>query len=157
AKRRRTAYIPGRRSDAWIKVRFVQRQELVVGGFKPMAAGFDSLVVGYFDGRRLMSAGKVRAGFTPQSRAQLFARLQPLVVKRCPFANLPSATAGHWGQGMVAEEIRDLRWVKPAVIVEVAFTEWTRDGSLRHAAFAGVRDDKRAADVRREPTSSSSA
>src|SRR5262249_22191463 len=108
-------------------------------------------------GPTLLSAGKVRAGFTPQSRAQLFARLQPLLVKRCPFANLPSAAAGHWGQGIDAEEMRELRWVKPAVVVEVAFTGWTRDGSLRHAAFAGVRDDKAAADVRREPTSSSSA
>jgi bifunctional non-homologous end joining protein LigD len=150
AKRRRSRYETGRRSDAWMKVRFATHQELLVGGYTPSPGGFDSLVVGYYDGKRLLSAGKVRNGFTANSRALLFERLRRLVVKRCPFANLPTSRASHWGEGITAEEMTELVWVKPAVIVELAFTEWTRDGSLRHAAFVGVRDDKLPRDVRRE-------
>jgi DNA ligase D-like protein (predicted ligase) len=150
AKRRRSLYEPGRRSDAWVKVRFGLHQEFVVGGYKPGPAGFDSLVVGYYEGTRLMSAGKVRNGFTPASRAGLFARLRAVVAPGCPFANLPTTKSGHWGEGITAEEMRELVWLKPRLVVEVSFTEWTRDGSLRHAGFLGVRDDKPPREVRRE-------
>jgi bifunctional non-homologous end joining protein LigD len=150
AKRRRSTYTAGRRSDAWVKVRFAQRQELVIGGFKPSAATFDSLVVGYYDARRLMCAGKVRSGFTPHLRAQVFERIRDLEVARCPFANLPSTRTGHWGDGITADEMNALRWVKPTQVAEVSFAEWTRDGSLRHASFVALRDDKAAKDVMRE-------
>src|SRR3954470_16264293 len=70
AKRRRSPYIPGRRSDAWVKVRFAKHQELVIGGYKPTATTFDSLLVGYYDRTKLMCAGKVRNGFTPHLRAE---------------------------------------------------------------------------------------
>jgi bifunctional non-homologous end joining protein LigD len=150
AKRRKSFYEPGRRSGAWIKVRFARHQELIVGGFKPGARTFDSLLVGYYKGRQLLFAGKVRNGFTPHLRAELFARLSPLHATRCPFANLPSTRTGHWGEGIDAAEMAALHWVKPQLIVEVSFVEWTRDGSLRHASFLGLRDDKRAADIRRE-------
>src|SRR5262245_15066082 len=150
AKKRRSTYTAGRRSDAWIKVRFAQHQELVVGGYKPTAGSFDSLLVGYYEGGKLMYAGKVRNGFTPAVRAQLFAAMGPLETLRCPFVNMPSARSGHWGEGISADEMTLIRWVKPAIVAEVSFAEWTRDGSLRHAAFIGLRDDKRARDVRRE-------
>jgi bifunctional non-homologous end joining protein LigD len=153
AKRRRSAYATGRRSDAWVKVRFARRQEFVVGGFKPVRDTFDSLVVGYYDGATLKSVGKVRSGFTPHARQELFARLAPLQTPRCPFANLPSEGSGHWGQGITAEEMVLLRWVRPRLVVEVSFTEWTRDGSLRHAAFVARRDDKAARDVTRDASS----
>jgi bifunctional non-homologous end joining protein LigD len=153
AKRRRSAYATGRRSDAWVKVRFARRQEFVVGGFKPVRDTFDSIVVGCYEGAKLMSAGKVRSGFTPHARQDLFARLAPLQTPRCPFANLPSASIGHWGQGITTEEMTLLRWVKPHVVVEVSFTEWTRDGSLRHAAFVARRNDKAARDVTRDASS----
>jgi bifunctional non-homologous end joining protein LigD len=64
--------------------------------------------------------------------------------------NLPSTRTSHWGEGVTAEDMAALRWLKPSVVVEVAFTEWTRDGNLRHAAYVGPRDDKPARDVRRE-------
>ena len=150
AKRRRSAYAAGRRSDAWVKVRFVKHQEFVVGGYKPNATNFDSLLVGYYDGKKLVCAGKVRSGFTPHLRAQVFGQIQGLRAARCPFANLPSVRSGHWGEGITAGEMQLLTWVKPQRVVEVSFAEWTRDGSLRHAAFIGLRDDKRAKDVRRE-------
>jgi bifunctional non-homologous end joining protein LigD len=150
AKRRRSRYEPGRRSDAWVKVRFARHQEFVIGGYKPSAAGFDSLVVGYYEGTSLLSAGKVRSGITPHARGLLFERLRDVVSKRCPFANLPTGASSHWGDGITAAEMTELVWVKPRLVVEVSFTEWTRDGSLRHAAFVGTRDDKDARAVRRE-------
>ena len=150
AKRRRSAYTPGRRSGAWIKVRFSRRQEFVIGGYKPNAGTLESLVVGYYDGTGLLCAGKVRNGLTPHIRTDLFARLQPFVTPRCPFSNLPSSTSSHWGEGITDDEMKALRWVKPRLVAEVSFVEWTRDGNLRHAAFVALREDKAARDVRRE-------
>jgi bifunctional non-homologous end joining protein LigD len=80
----------------------------------------------------------------------LFERLAPLSIAKCPFANLPTSRTSHWGEGITAEEMTALRWVKPALVAEISFVEWTRDGSLRHAAFLGLRDDKAPRDVRRE-------
>jgi bifunctional non-homologous end joining protein LigD len=153
AKRRRSTYTAGRRSDAWVKVRFAQRQELVIGGFKPSATAFDSLVVGYYDDGRLMCAGKVRSGFTPHLRAQVFERIRHLEVARCPFANLPSTRTGHWGDGIIPDEMNALCWVTPTQVAEISFAEWTRDGSLRHASFVALRDDKVAKYVVRESAS----
>jgi bifunctional non-homologous end joining protein LigD len=150
AKRRRSAYAAGRRSDAWVKVRFAKHQEFVIGGYKPNATNFDSLLVGHHQGKKLICAGKVRSGFTPLLRAQVFEEVRGLQATRCPFANLPSSRSSHWGEGITAEEMKLLTWVKPQRVAEVSFAEWTRDGSLRHASFIGLRDDKRARDVRRE-------
>ncbi len=153
AKKRRSAYEAGKRSDAWVKVRFARRQELVIGGFKPNASDFDSILVGYYDGRTLMCAGKVRSGFTPRARAIVFGRLEPLQGWQCPFANLPTSHASHWGMGVTADEMVTLRWVKPLTVAEISFTEWTRD-SLRHAAFVALRDDKPPREVIREVSGS---
>lgn len=151
AKRRRSAYAAGRRSDAWVKVRFATHQELVIGGYKPSGSTFDSILVGYYGQTgKLLAAGKVRNGFTPRVRAQLLAAMAPLATRRCPFANLPSAKTGRWGEGVTAEEMSALRWVRPTLVAEISFTEWTRDASLRHAAFVALRDDKAPRDVVRE-------
>jgi bifunctional non-homologous end joining protein LigD len=150
AKRADSRYEPGRRSGAWVKVRFNLRQEFVVGGYKPAGDSFDSLLTGYYDGRKLLYAGKVRAGLTPQTRSALVERLRPLASPRCPFANLPNAKSSHWGEGITAADMEKLCWVKPAIVIEVAFVEWTRDANLRHASFVGIRTDKNAKDIRRE-------
>ena len=150
AKRRASVYHPGKRSDAWLKVKFNRRQEFVVGGFKPNGTNFDSLLVGYYDRRKLYFAGKVRAGFTPALRADLFRRIASDQTPECPFVNLPSSAMSHWGEGITEDEMAKLRWVEPQHVVEVSFVEWTRDGHLRHAQFAGIRDDKAPHDVRRE-------
>jgi len=122
-----------------------------VGGFKPNANGFESLLVGYYEGRKLLFASKVRAGLTPHIRAELFPVLKSLAQPKCPFANLPSSKTGHWGEGISTEDMTALRWVKPKIVVEVSFVEWTRDGLLRHPEFVGVRDDKSPGEIRREP------
>jgi bifunctional non-homologous end joining protein LigD len=150
AKRLDSAYEAGRRSGAWTKVKFARRQEFVIGGFRPNGSRVDALVVGYYDRRTLLAAGKVRAGLTPILRRQLFEALAPLATASCPFANLPTSKKSHWGEGITAEDMATFTWVKPRLVADVEFTEWTTGGSLRHAAFVGVRSDKRAREVRRE-------
>jgi bifunctional non-homologous end joining protein LigD len=151
AKRRHSLYEPGRRSTSWVKVKFNRRQEFVIGGFKPNAVNLESLVVGYFEGKKLLFAGRVRAGLTPHIRAEIFRKIAVDQISRCPFADLPSNRSGHWGEGVTDEDMTKLRWVKPKVVVEVSFVEWTRDGALRHSEFVAIRNDKRPADVHREP------
>ena len=149
AKRQRSIYEPGRRSSAWVKVKFNRRQEFVIGGYKPNATNVESLVVGYYEAGKLHFAGRVRAGLTPSVRADIFRRLAPDRIDRCPFADLPNTRKGHWGEGVTAEDMVNLRWVKPRLVIEVSFVEWTRDGALRHSEFVALRTDKRASDVGR--------
>jgi bifunctional non-homologous end joining protein LigD len=132
AKRRRSLYEPGKRSKSWVKVKFNQRQEFVIGGFKPTATSFDSLVVGYYKGKQLHFAGRVRAGFTAHDRVEIYRLIAPLQTPRCPFVDLPSSNSGHWGECVTAEDMAKLTWVKPKVVVEVSFVEWTRESALRH-------------------------
>jgi bifunctional non-homologous end joining protein LigD len=150
AKRSDSTYRPGQRTDAWVKVKFSPRQEFVVGGYKSNGRSIDSVVVGYYEGRRLLFAAQVRNGFTPHIRAELRQRLEPLIVKACPFANLPNSVGrSHWGSGITAEDMAKFQWVTPREVVEVAFVEWTLDNVLRHPRFIAFRDDKRARDVRK--------
>lgn len=151
AKRRDSVYVPGERTDKWVKVKFSPRQEFVVGGYKPNASNFDSILVGYFEKRSLNFAGRVRAGFTPHPRAEIMRRIADHSTSRCPFVNLPnSASRGRWGESITADDMKAMRWVKPALVVEVGFVEWTAEGLLRHSAFVGIREDKRPSTVRRE-------
>ena len=150
AKRTDSRYEPGERSDAWLKVKFQLAQEFVIGGFTPDGDRADALVVGYYDQRRLMAAGKVRAGLTPSVRRALAAALLKLQRKTCPFVNLPNSKTGRWGEGITAEDMGTIVWVKPTLVAQIAFTEWTDGGALRHARFIALRTDKRAADVVRE-------
>jgi bifunctional non-homologous end joining protein LigD len=150
AKRLGSPYLSGIRSRDWVKVRFSKRQEFVIGGYKPRGNTFDSVLVGYYDGRRFIYAGKVRAGFTPGTRADVWRRIATIEIALCPFVNLPNSTGkSHWGEGISAEDMQALAWVNPCVIVEVTFTEWTAGNNLRHASFVALRDDKAARDVGR--------
>jgi bifunctional non-homologous end joining protein LigD len=151
AKREDSLYRPGQRSDAWVKVKFSPRQEFVIGGYKPDGRSIDSLVIGYYDSRRLLFAAQLRNGFTPRLREEFRQRLEPLTVVRCPFANLPNSEGPrHWGSGITAEDMAKFQWVTPREVVEVAFVEWTRDAVLRHPRFVAFRSDKRARDVHRQ-------
>lgn len=150
AKRRDSTYESGKRSGAWQKFKVQLRQEFVIGGYKPENRNFQSIVVGYYENKKLRFAGRVRAGFTAAQRAALFELLRPLTTDMCPFTDLPSSRTGHWGEGVTAEDMKKLKWVKPKLVAEIAFTEWTRDGNLRHSAFVGMRTDKNARTVVRE-------
>ena len=150
AKRRTSRYLPGERNADWVKLKLDRQQEFVVGGYRPGPHGIDALLVGYYEGRELRFAGKVRAGFTPHLRREVGARLRPLESSRCPFVDLPSSKTSHWGGGVTAEQMTEMRWLTPALVAQIRFVEWTADGHLRHAAFLGVRDDKPARRVRRE-------
>ena len=151
AKRRDSKYEAGVRSHAWVKLKLDRQQEFVVGGFRPNGKSVDALLVGYFDKRALHFAGKVRAGMTPRLRALLFDQLKGLASADGPFVDLPNSKKSHWGTGVTVEDMLEMTWVRPRVVVQVHFVEWTTEGQQRHAAFMGVRDDKPASQVTREP------
>jgi bifunctional non-homologous end joining protein LigD len=150
AKRRDSTYEPGERSGAWQKFKLELQQEFVVGGYRPGFNAVDALLVGFHERGKLLYAGKVKAGFVAHVRRDLFRRLTPLHIATCPFLNLPDPRPSRWGGGVTAEDMREFHWVKPELVVQVRFVEWTADQRLRHAAFVGVRTDRQARDVRRE-------
>ena len=150
AKRRDSRYEPGQRSGAWQKMRVNRGQELVIGGYTIGTNTFDAVILGYYEGDRLMYAARTRNGFTPAVRARLMHTFRTLETRLCPFANLPEAQGGRWGQGLTKAKMADCRWVKPELVAHIEFLEWTADSHLRHPKFVGLRVDKPAADVRRE-------
>jgi bifunctional non-homologous end joining protein LigD len=138
AKRADSTYVHGRSRD-WLKFKCSAEQELVVGGYtapKGSRTDLGALLVGYYDDGRLRYAGKVGTGFTRATLADLARRLEPLRRDRSPFA----------------DEVRErsATWVEPRLVAQVGFSEWTRDGRLRHPRFLGLRDDKAAEEVVRE-------
>lgn len=139
AKRASSTYV-SRRSDAWLKFKCAASQELVVGGFTEPAGsrtGFGALLVGYYEGDDLVYAGKVGTGFSTAVLRRLTGLLRAREVASSPFV-----------RGRVAE--RRTHWVRPDLVAEVGFTEWTGDGKLRHPRFLGLRDDKTPREVGRE-------
>jgi DNA ligase D-like protein (predicted ligase) len=150
AKRRDSRYEPGLRSGAWQKMRVNHGQELVIAGYTPSPKNFDALVIGYYEGEKLMYAARTRNGFTPASRAELFKKLKPLEIRECPFANLPEKKAGRWGAGLTAPKMAECRWLTPVLVGQFEFVEWTGDAHLRHSRFVGLREDKQARDVKKE-------
>ena len=125
-------------------------QELVIGGSTPSLKNFDALVIGYYEGENLMYAARTRNGFTLSSRVELFKKLKPLEIKECPFANLPEKKAGRWGAGLTAAKMEECRWLRPLLLGQFEFLEWTDDGHLRHRSFVALRSDKKATEVTRE-------
>jgi DNA ligase D-like protein (predicted ligase) len=150
AKRLGSVYEPGLRSGAWLKMRINRGQEFVIGGYTIGTTTFDALVFGYYEGDRLIYAARTRNGFTPAVRVQLFKRLKGLEIADCPFANLPEARSGRWGQGLTLAKMADCRWLKPVLVGQFEFLEWTGEHHLRHSRFIALREDKKAKDVRRE-------
>jgi bifunctional non-homologous end joining protein LigD len=150
AKRRDSRYESGLRSGAWLKMRIDQGQEFVIGGYTVGTGTFDALIIGYYERDRLLYAARTRNGFTPAARAQLFKQFRPLEIADCPFANLPEAKSGRWGQGLTKAKMTDCRWLKPTLVGRFEFVEWTPDHHLRHVRFVELRQDKAAGEVRRE-------
>jgi len=152
AKRKDSKYQAGKRSGAWSKYRLNSGQELVIGGYLRGPQGVDSLIVGYYRGSDLVYVARVRAGFVLATRRQVFARLQPLHSASCPFVNLPEAEKGRWGTGLTVEDMTKCVWIRPEIVARIEFLEWTDGDHLRHAKFAGLRDDKNALTVIKEHT-----
>lgn len=149
-KRADSVYEAGERSGSWIKHRVNVGQEFVIGGYTVGGNGFDALVIGYYKGKDLRFAAKVRNGFTPVDRKKISAQLRPLAVDKCPFANLPETKEGRWGAGLTSEKMKECRWVKPKLVGQFEFLEWTGKDHLRHVKYVGMRDDKLATDVSKE-------
>lgn len=139
AKRRDAPYRSARSTD-WQKIKCIKRQEVVIGGYTDpdgSRVGIGALLAGVYEGRKLVYAGKVGTGFTERSLRDLHRRVERLAVSHCPFAVPPT------GVGRA-------HWVRPELVAEVAFGQWTNDGKMRHPSFQGLREDKRAVEVVRE-------
>jgi DNA ligase D-like protein (predicted ligase) len=139
AKRADAVYRPGKRSDAWLKFKCVREQELVIGGWTDPTGsrqGFGALLVGVYDGKDLRYAGKVGTGFDDKLLHSLRSRFDDLGADHSPFADAVREKGTHW--------------LRPELVAQGGFTEWTRDGRLRHPRYLGLRDDKDPRDVVRE-------
>jgi ATP-dependent DNA ligase len=125
AKRRESRYEAGKRSGAWAKMRVNQGQEFVIGGYTSGGRTFDALVFGYYDGPRLLYAARTRNGFTPPLRESLMRRFRGIEAPGCPFANLPEARSGRWGEGLTAAKMKNCQWLKPVLVAQIEFVGWT--------------------------------
>jgi bifunctional non-homologous end joining protein LigD len=150
AKRKDSRYEIGKRTGSWVKYRLNSGQELVIGGYVPGAHGVDAIVVGYYREEDLIYVARVRNGFVPASRRQVFAALKPLLISNCPFVNLPETHKGRWGEGLTTADMEKCVWVRPEIVARIEFLEWTESNHLRHSRFAGLRMDKDARTVIKE-------
>jgi bifunctional non-homologous end joining protein LigD len=141
AKRKNSRYEPGKRTGTWAKYRLNSGQELVIGGYVPGPHGVESIIVGYYKETELIYVARVRNGFVPLTRRQVFEQLQSLESAECPFVNLPEKEKGRWGTGLTTDDMKKCVWVRPELVVQVEFLEWTEEDHLRHAKFAGLRED----------------
>ena len=152
AKKRTSLYEAGQRSGSWVKFKINREQEFVIGGYRPsgISGDFELLIVGYFDGKKLNYAAKIKSGFTPHIKREICARMQKQITNKCPFANLPEGKGGRWGESLPKEEMEKCIWVKPKIVCQIQFVEWTEGNHLRHAKFVALRDDKKANEVVKE-------
>lgn len=152
AKRKGSNYEIGRRGGAWVKFKWTAQQEFVIGGYtepRGNRSHFGALLVGYYEGKKLLFAAKVGTGFDQKLLKSLHQKFQKLKKSGCPFGNLPEKS-GQFGRGLTASEMKRCTWLEPKLVCEIRFAEWTRDNHLRQPAFLGLREDKKAREVVRE-------
>ena len=140
AKHARSLYKSGKRSPDWRKLKIVHEQEFVIGGWtdpRQTRAYFGALLLGVYEGNDLIDTGHTGTGFNEKELARVMALLNPLETKTCPFKVKPKTNERP-------------HWVRPELVAQIKFTEWTADGKLRHPVYLGLRDDKKATDVRRD-------
>jgi bifunctional non-homologous end joining protein LigD len=148
AKKKDSRYEIGLRSGAWTKVKWGHEQEFVIGGYTDPEGSrpyFGSVLAGYYDGSKLIFAAKVGTGFNAKLLKSLYDRFQKIRTDTTPFANLPER-----GGVIGPSQMRFCKWVRPRLVCQVRFTEWTGDGHLRQPVFLGLREDKEPGDVVKE-------
>jgi bifunctional non-homologous end joining protein LigD len=142
AKRANSIYQTDKRTDNWVKIKVNLRQEVIIAGFtepRNTRKFFGSLLLGLYDGDDLVYVGHTGSGFNAKSLEQIYRKLQPLVTNECPFEKCPKGNM-------------PVTWVKPKLVCEIKFAEWTKDRIARQPIFMGLRVDKKAKDVRFEKT-----
>jgi len=143
-------YESGDRTGAWVKFKINKGQEMVIGGYRRGDDDFDNLAVGYYDHRdRLIFIAKIKNGFTPPVKKQVFELMRKLQTKTCPFYNLPEAKSARRGEALTADAMKKYQWIKPKLVAQVEFTDWTAADHLRHSRFVALREDKDPKDVRK--------
>ncbi len=153
AKKVDSKYEKGLRTGSWAKIKVVNEQEFVVGGYtlpKGSRDHFGAILVGYFENGKFVFASKVGSGFNQALLSSLHQQFEKLKQEKCPFVNLPEKRVGRYGQGVTAAEMKRCSWVEPKLVAQIRFTEWTREGHLRHPVFTGLRGDKKASEVVKE-------
>jgi len=147
AKRADSLYEIGKRTPDWLKIKVNRRQEVVIAGFtvpRKSRKYFGALLLGVYDGDELVYVGHTGSGFNTKSLEDIYRRLQPLVTNKSPFKKAPKTNM-------------PATWVKPQLVCEIKFTEWTKEGIARHPIFMGLRDDKKTTDVHFEKEEKQSA
>ena len=145
AKRANAPYVPGRQKS-WLKIKCSLRQEFIILGFSDARTGgraLGALYLGYKKDGALRYAGKVGTGFSMKSARELTERFEGMAVEKPTLSRAET-------EGLAAGEWKSVHWIKPSLLCEVAFTEWTQDGHIRHPSFQGLREDKEARDVKQE-------
>jgi ATP-dependent DNA ligase len=140
AKRADSIYQPGTRSGLWTKTRINLTQEFVIGGYISSHLGVDPLSSASTRARNF-TMQRVRPGFVPSTRRDVFEAIKHLRTAKCPFVNLPEEEAGRWGQGFTADKMKEAICAKPEAIAQLEFLGWTGADHLRHTKFVGLRDD----------------
>jgi bifunctional non-homologous end joining protein LigD len=140
-------YESGKRSGACLKSKVNESQEFVIGGYTP-GNPLDAVIVSYYDVDKVIYSAKVRNGSVPRLRREVWQKLKGLETADCPFANLPEKKRSQWA--LTREQMRDCVRLRPELVAQIEFTEFTPDGHLRHANFCGLRDDKDPGPVVRE-------
>lgn len=140
AKRVNSKYELGNRGEAWLKIKVNQRQEVIIAGYtepRKTRKFFGALLLGVYKDNELIYVGHTGSGFNTKTLEQIYKKLQPLVVDKPPFVNPPKTNM-------------PAHWVKPRLVCEIKFTEWTKDLQARHPIFMGLREDKDPKDIRIE-------
>lgn len=148
AKRSDSKYFPGTRSKDWLKIKTESRQEVIIGGFtknENSPKKFSSLLIGFYQDKKLFFSGKIGTGFTAKLQKELMEKFEPLIIPDCPFINEPNVNEP--SRFRPDPPKAEAFWLKPELVCEVSYREMSKEGTMRHASFEGLREDKNARQV----------
>jgi bifunctional non-homologous end joining protein LigD len=151
AKRADSTYVPGRRSEQWLKIKSNKRQEVVIGGYtnnEGSSKPFSALLVGVYENGELVYTGKIGTGFNQRTQKEMLEQFRPLIRKNSPFTFEPDVNKPSRFRPNPPKAVAT--WLEPKLVCEVSYAEMTSDGVMRHPSFEGMREDKAAKDVTRE-------